>query len=78
MQEEDGKSKVLELIQSFDDNILDIEITSTPTARATLAIKHKDIGFAPLYVFGDGFKRTLLIALTVLTTANGVLLIDEI
>lgn len=78
LQEEDGKSKVLELIQSFDDNILDIEITSTPTARATLAIKHKDIGFAPLYVFGDGFKRTLLIALTVLTTANGVLLIDEI
>ena len=78
LQEEDGKVKVLELIRSFDDNILDIEITSTPTARATLAIKHKDIGFAPLYVFGDGFKRTLMIALTALTTANGVLLIDEI
>ena len=79
LQEEDGKVKVLELIRSFDDNILDIEIiTSTPTARATLYIKHKDIGFAPLYIFGDGFKRTLLIALTALTTANGVLLIDEI
>lgn len=78
LQEEDGKVKVLELIRSFDDNILDIEITSTPTARATLYIKHKDIGFAPLYIFGDGFKRTLMIALTALTTANGVLLIDEI
>lgn len=78
LQEENGKGKVLELLQSFDDNILDIEITSTPMARATLAIKHKDIGFAPLYVFGDGFKRTLIIALTALTTANGVLLIDEI
>jgi len=78
LQEEDGKIKVLELIRSFDDNILDIEITSTPTARATLYIKHKDIGFAPLYIFGDGFKRTLMIALTALTTANGVLLIDEI
>lgn len=78
LQEEDGKDKVLELIRSFDDNILDIEITSTPTARATLYIKHKDIGFAPLYVFGDGFKRILTIALTALTTADGVLLIDEI
>ena len=78
LQEEDGKVKVLELIRSFDDNILDIEITSTPTARATLYIKHKDIGFAPLYIFGDGFKRTLMIALTALTTANGVVLIDEI
>jgi AAA15 family ATPase/GTPase len=78
LQEEDGKIKVLELIRSFDDNILDIEITSTPTARATLYIKHKDIGFAPLYIFGDGFKRTLIIALTALTTVNGVLLIDEI
>jgi AAA15 family ATPase/GTPase len=79
LQEEDGKVKVLELIRSFDDNILDIEIiTSTPTARATLYIKHKDIGFAPLYIFGDGFKRILTIALTALTTANGVLLIDEI
>jgi predicted ATPase len=78
LQEEDGKDKVLELIRSFDDNILDIEITSTPMARANLYIKHKDIGFAPLYVFGDGFKRILTIALTALTTANGVLLIDEI
>jgi AAA15 family ATPase/GTPase len=78
LQEEDGKFKILELIQSFDDNILDIEITSTPTAKANLYIKHKDIGFAPLYVFGDGFKRILTIALTALTTADGVLLIDEI
>jgi len=78
LKEEDGKDKVLELIRSFDDNILDIEITSTTMARANLYIKHKDIGFAPLYVFGDGFKRILTIALTALTTANGVLLIDEI
>lgn len=78
LQEEDGKDKVLELIRSFDENILDIEITSTPMARANLYIKHKDIGFAPLYVFGDGFKRILTIALTALTTADGVLLIDEI
>jgi AAA domain, putative AbiEii toxin, Type IV TA system len=78
LQEEDGKNEVLELIRSFDDNILDIQILSTPTTTANLYIEHKELGFAPLYVFGDGFKRTLIIALTLLTTANGVLLIDEI
>ncbi|MEG5060508.1 AAA family ATPase [Microcoleus sp. A2-C5] len=78
LQKENGKHEVLELIRSFDDNILDIQILSTPTATATLYIKHKELGLAPLYVFGDGFKRALVIALTLLTTANGVLLVDEI
>jgi energy-coupling factor transporter ATP-binding protein EcfA2 len=78
LQEDDGKSEVLELIRSFDNDILDIQILSTSTSRATLYIEHKDLGFAPLYVFGDGFKRTLVIALTLLTTSSGVLLIDEI
>ncbi|CAN1211718.1 ATPase AAA-type core domain-containing protein [Tumidithrix helvetica PCC 7403] len=78
LQEKNGKSEVLELIQWFDDNILDIQILSTPTARAVLYIEHKELGFAPLYTFGDGFKRTLVIALTLLTNKNGVLLIDEI
>jgi AAA15 family ATPase/GTPase len=77
-QEEDGKNEILELIRSFDNNILDIQILSMPTGIATLYIKHKELGLAPLYVFGDGFKRALVIALTLLTTANGVLLVDEI
>lgn len=78
LQEADGKSAVLELIRSFDDNILDVHILSTPSSRATLYIEHKELGFAPLYVFGDGFKRTLVIALIALTTSDGVLLVDEI
>ena len=78
LRESDGKNAVLELIRSFDDNILDLQILSTSTTQATLYIKHKELGFAPLYVFGDGFKHALVIALTLLTTANGVLLVDEI
>lgn len=77
LQEPDGKSEVLELIRSFDENIIDIQILS-PTGKSNLYIEHKELGFAPLYVFGDGFKRTLIIALTLLTANNGVLLIDEI
>ncbi len=78
LQEEDGKHEILELLRSFDRNILDIQILSTSNSRAALYIEHQEIGFAPLYVFGDGFKRTLIIALTILTISNGVLLIDEI
>ncbi|MEI6429743.1 MAG: AAA family ATPase [Pseudanabaena sp. ELA607] len=77
LQEPDGKSEVLELIRSFDENIIDIQILS-PTGKQNLYIKHKDLGFAPLYVFGDGFKRTLIFLLTLLNIDNGVLLIDEI
>ena len=73
-----GKGEVLELIRYFDANILDIQILSTPRDRAVLYIEHKELGFAPLYTFGDGLKRALAIALTLLTTKNGVLLIDEI
>lgn len=78
LHEERGKNEVLDLIQSFDDNILDFQILAPKGTRATLYIEHRELGFAPLYVFGDGFKRTLVIALTLLTTDNGVILIDEI
>lgn len=79
LQEEDRKKEVLDLIQPlFDDNIVDFEIASTSSARAAIYVRHKEIGFAPLYVFGDGFKRALVIALTLLTMTDGVLLIDEV
>ena len=73
-----AKSAVLELMRSFDENILDFHIFAKSPAKTNLYIEHKNLGYVPLYIFGDGFKRTLIIALTVLTTANGVLIIDEI
>ncbi|MBE9003654.1 AAA family ATPase [Fortiea sp. LEGE XX443] len=78
LEDQGGKQEVLEIIQWFDKNIIDIQILSTSTAKATLYIEHQQLGFAPLYTFGDGLKRTLVIALTLFSTKNGVLLIDEI
>jgi hypothetical protein len=77
LREENKKDDILDLIRSFDDNITDIQILS-PNNKPTLYIEHKQLGFAPLYVFGDGFKRTLVMALSLLTITDGVLLIDEI
>jgi AAA15 family ATPase/GTPase len=74
---ENKKDEILDLIRSFDDSITDIQILS-PNNKSTVYIEHKQLGFAPLYVFGDGFKRTLVMALSLLTITDGVLLIDEI
>jgi ABC-type Mn2+/Zn2+ transport system ATPase subunit len=77
LQKETGKDEVLEVLGWLDDDIHDIFI-GAPQAKAAIYINHKKLGRAPLYTFGDGIKRTLLIALTLLSTENGVLLIDEI
>ena len=77
LKEENNKDDILDLIRLFDEEITDIQILS-PNNKPTLYIEHKQLGFAPLYVFGDGFKRTLVMVLSLLTITDGVLLIDEI
>ena len=76
--ERDEKDEILQILRLFDDNIIDIEILSTRTARATVKIRHQILGLTPLYIFGDGFKRALVMAITLMSIDNGVLLIDEI
>jgi len=43
-----------------------------------LYIDHQDIGVAPLSAFGDGVRRLLYIASTLVQAKGGVLLIDEL
>jgi len=66
------------VLKLFDSNIIDIEILSTRMTRATISIKHQVLGNTPLYIFGDGFKRALIMAITLMSIENGILLIDEI
>lgn len=70
---------VEKLLQKIDKDI--IEIVTPPqqnSSRAQLMIRHKQIGLAPISVFGDGIRRALSIALAVPPARNGLLLIDEI
>lgn len=76
--ERDEKEEILQILKLFDNNIIDIEILSTRTTRATIKIRHRILGVTPLYVFGDGFKRALIMAITLMSIENGILLIDEI
>lgn len=75
---ERDKDDVVQLLREFDDGILDLALLSTNRSSVLLHIEHESLGFAPLYVFGDGTKRVLAIALTLLTDRPRVLLIDEI
>ena len=76
---EGAKSSLLEVIQLFDPDILDIQIlTSSANRSSSLYIQHQKLGFAPFYTFGDGLKKALLIALALPRARNGILLIDEI
>ena len=68
-----------DLLQIFDPDVIDIQLASFLTNRATLYINHKELGIAPLTVFGDGMRRAALIAGALIhLQGGGVLLIDEI
>jgi hypothetical protein len=75
---EGAKQELLNAIRLFDPEILDLQILSTSRTRSSLYIQHKSLGFAPFYTFGDGLKKTLLIALALPQAKDGILLIDEI
>ncbi len=76
--ERDKKEEILQVLKLFDGNIIDIEILSTRTIRPIIKIRHQILGLAPLYIFGDGFQRALIMAITLMSIENGILLIDEI
>ncbi|NBD16297.1 MAG: AAA family ATPase [Cyanobacteria bacterium] len=77
--EQQFKSEIIDLLRNLDQGIVGLEILSTSRDRKErLYIDHKDIGIAPLSAFGDGIRRLLYIASTLVQAKGGVLLIDEI
>ena len=73
------KKIVLDLLKIFDKNIDNILYTKSDLSNELVpAIEHKLLGVMPLYTFGDGLKRVLLLANEVAKVRGGILLIDEI
>lgn len=69
-------ANVLDLIRLFDPEILGLQILEA--GGGSLYVEHKKSGLTPLSAFGDGLRRVVMIALTLPSVKNGVLLIDEI
>jgi hypothetical protein len=65
------------LMSLLDPEIKGFEILQ-PEEEPVLYIKHATHGPVPLSVYGDGIRRTLLLAESVAKAKGGILLIDEI
>jgi hypothetical protein len=72
------REEILSVLRLMDPGIQDLEILSRRGIRPALYLRHQETGLAPLSSFGDGIRRTLLIAVTLLQLQSGVLLIDEL
>ncbi|MBO1351003.1 MAG: AAA family ATPase [Hormoscilla sp. GUM202] len=72
------KQDVIKLLQVMDPGIIDLDVLYDPGGTPRLYINHKQIGRSPLSAFGDGVRRLLYIASTLVKVRGGVLLIDEL
>ena len=76
---QENSTSVLELLRDFDADVENIDIASFHGDRPAIYIKHKKLGVAPLSIFGNAMRRTVLLATTLLSLkGGGVLLIDEV
>lgn len=69
---------VLECVNLIDSEVEELKILSRQGIRPTLWVRHKTVGYAPLYTLGDGVRRIVTMALALIEARDGVLLIDEI
>jgi predicted ATP-dependent endonuclease of OLD family len=77
-QNQNLKEDFVRLLQKIDPGVQRLELIRTGRVATRLQIKHDQTGVTPLSALGDGFRRALMIAVTIPTVRNGVLLIDEL
>ncbi|MCP3143847.1 AAA family ATPase [Pyxidicoccus xibeiensis] len=71
------EESVRALLQQIDPRITGLEILA-PEGEAVLYLRDSVAGLVPVSLYGDGIRRTLLLALALPRVAGGVLLIDEL
>lgn len=74
---EGKKEEILEALKFFDDQIVGIELAEIQE-KTGIYVVHERLGIVPLTVFGDGLRKALVIALKIISSADGIVLIDEI
>lgn len=75
---QDLKSDFIRTLQKIDPGIQRLDLVQKGRVTTRLQIKHERTGVTPLSALGDGFRRALMIAVTIPTVRGGVLLIDEL
>ena len=81
---EDRESEVVDAMKLLDDDLKSIRFLTSDASRTRSNRAGVLLGFqggghrVPLGSYGDGMRRLLALSLSLIHTANGVLLIDEI
>ena len=76
---EQDSQGVLDLLRDFDADIDGIDLASFAGDRPAVYLKHRRLGIAPLSIFGDAMRRSVLLAATLPRLKDGgILLIDEV
>lgn len=79
LKNDDYKQIVLQVIQIFDQDIEDLlYLTNEQTSRPVEYLKHKKLGNMPITTYGDGVRKVILLANSIVKSVGGILLIDEI
>lgn len=72
------KEEIINLLKIFDNKIEGFEILPEKNKTFSIYIKHQKYGLMNLSSFGDGVKKVLTLASSVVSARDGILLIDEI
>jgi hypothetical protein len=75
--DEGHKPLALEFLQIFDPEVAGIDISAS-RGRDGIRITHKARGVADLASFGDGMRRAAVLALALVRSRGGLLLVDEL
>lgn len=72
------KQDIVKLLKMFDSNICGFEILPNQNNATVIYIEHNKYGLMPLSSFGDGVKKVITLASSLVSSKGGILLIDEI
>lgn len=75
---QDLKGDFIRVLQRIDPGVQRLDLVQAGQVATRLQIKHQSTGVTPLSALGDGFRRALMIAVTIPTVRGGILLIDEL
>ena len=71
------KQLAVQLLQIFDPGVEDLDVIAS-MGRKAVRVTHASRGVVDLSSFGDGMRRSAVLALALTRASHGVLLVDEI
>ena len=71
-------SEAIDILRQLDPCVREVLVLSGKGRYGQLYIQHDKTGLTPLSATGDGFRRSLQVAMTIPAVKDGILLIDEI